>query len=160
MGVSSIYPSPPHLNYIDVRNLFNSMISFLARRNSLISEILYKVSNVILHGKTFLKANAREEWNDTIGSLVPNDTAGSQRRACPIAWGRRNAPKPDTKSPKASRREKGERVTSTKVVVSSSGLQASHVKHGVHMIKSQGSQERIWVHVKLKQGANMTIHKK
>ena len=39
--------------------------------------------------------------------------------------------------------KKGEQVTSTKVVVLSSGLQASHVKHGVHMIKSQGSQGRI-----------------
>ena len=85
MGVSSIYPSPPHLNHIDVWNLFNSMISFLARRNTLISEILYKVSNVILHGKTFLKVNARERWNDKIGNLVPNDTASYERRACPIA---------------------------------------------------------------------------
>ena len=88
------------------------------------------------------KGERRERWNDTIGrSLVPNDTAGSQRRACPIAWGRRNAPKPDTKSPKASRREKGERVTSTKVVVSSSEFQASHVKHDVHMIKSNFIKE-------------------
>ena len=89
-----------------------------------------------------LKGERRERWNDTIGrSLVPNDTAGSQQRACPIAWGRRNAPKPDTKSPKASRREKGERVTSTKVVVSSSEFQASHVKHDVHMIKSNFIKE-------------------
>ena len=40
---------------------------------------------MILHGKTFLKVNAREWRNDMIGTLVPNDTAASERRACPIA---------------------------------------------------------------------------
>ena len=33
-----------------------------------------------------LKGERRERSNDTIGrSLVPNDTAGSEQRACPIA---------------------------------------------------------------------------
>ena len=39
--------------------------------------------------------------------------------------------------------KKGEQVTLTKVVVLSSALQASYVKHRVHMIKSQESQGRI-----------------
>ena len=40
---------------------------------------------MILYGKTFLKVNAKERLNDTIGTLVPNDTAASERRACPTA---------------------------------------------------------------------------
>ena len=136
MGVSSIYPYPPHLNLFGVWNLlkFNDFFSSSKKHLNKWKKVVKSIKCKSAWENVF-KGERRERWNDTIGrSLVPNGTAGSQRRACPIAWGRRNVPKPDTKPPKASRREKGERVTSTKVVVSSSGLQASHAKHGVHMI--------------------------